>query len=58
MHERLQTDNTKIYFVELETDDEIKDEFTLNYLVMKKLKVDISAKVKLLIKIQGLFGPL
>jgi hypothetical protein len=53
-HERLQEGDTKIYFVDQETERNIGDEFTFNDLVTEKLGTDRLVNLKLLIRIQGM----
>lgn len=50
--------DTKIFFVDQETERNIGDEFTFNDLVTEKLGSDRLVNLKLLIRIQGMFGPL
>ena len=57
-YERLQEGDTKIYFVDQETERIIDDEFTFNDLVNEKLSSAELVNLKLLMKIQGLFRPL
>jgi hypothetical protein len=56
--ERLQDGETQFFFVDQETDRNIDDAFTFNDLVTEKLGSDRLVNLKLLIKIQGMFGPL
>ena len=55
--ECLQEGETQDFFVDQETDRNIDDEFTFNDLVTEKLGSDRLVNLKLLIRIQGMFGP-
>ena len=56
-HDLLRDDNTQIYFIDQETERNFRDEFTFNDLVTEKLDSDRLVNLKLLIRIQGMFGP-
>jgi hypothetical protein len=56
-HELLEGE-TEMFFVDQETDRNIDDEFMLNELVAENLGSDRLVNLKLLIKMQGMFGPL
>ena len=56
-HELLEGEN-QMFFVDQETDRKFDDEFSFNDFVAEKLGSDRLVDLKLLIKIQGMFGPL